>query len=48
MANFIITDIAIKGISACVPKNEVHNEEAKIHYRVFDPVFFGLVNLKFH
>jgi 3-oxoacyl-[acyl-carrier-protein] synthase-3 len=27
MAIFIINDIAIKGISACVPKNVVHNED---------------------
>jgi 3-oxoacyl-[acyl-carrier-protein] synthase-3 len=27
MANFSIVDIAIKGISACVPKNEAHNDD---------------------
>jgi 3-oxoacyl-[acyl-carrier-protein] synthase-3 len=27
MASFNIKDIAIKGISACVPKNEVYNKD---------------------
>jgi 3-oxoacyl-[acyl-carrier-protein] synthase-3 len=29
MANFSISDIAIKGISACVPRNEEHNSDYK-------------------